>query len=73
MPTSSPEPQLRQIGEPNSPPLTVHSSLRSDTVQNRVVIPVATFARLSAAKDLKIVVASRGKKVTIDGVGIATH
>ncbi|MDQ3484185.1 MAG: hypothetical protein M3445_02030, partial [Actinomycetota bacterium] len=46
-------------------------SLASSTVKNKQVIPVATFAAARTGT-IKVVVATAGKQVRIDGLGLAT-
>ena len=48
-------------------------SLDSPTTTHRRLFTVKTYDWLSRAKDLRIVVVSSGKRVLIDGVGIATR
>lgn len=47
-------------------------SLASSTVKNKQIIPVATFAAVTTGT-VRIVVATAGKEVRIDGLGVATR
>lgn len=48
-------------------------SLDSASTEHRRTFGLVTYSELSTAKDVRIVVVSKGKPVTIDGIGMATR